>query len=77
MMQAGKYLARVDLQPDRMSSDGKGLMAILRWNEGSGRNDGLVSLGEVLDDEIDSDDAPLCYRNKGASMCLSQFKRCK
>ncbi len=28
------YLAQVDLRPDRMSSDGKSLMAILRWNAG-------------------------------------------
>jgi hypothetical protein len=34
MMQARRYLAQVDLRPDRMSSDGKSLMAILRWNGG-------------------------------------------
>ena len=61
-MKSGQYEARVEVNP----RDGK---VYMRWNGGG--------LGAVNYDDIVTDNSPMCYRNSGAAMCISDFMRCE
>jgi TPR repeat protein len=67
---AGKYHAEVMVTLDHHGSPS---IVTAKWNEGSGRNAPLTSLGSVIESNKDG----ICFRNRRVEMCASEFLTCK
>jgi hypothetical protein len=61
MMDSGKYQARVEIS-------GEDHKARMRWNGGA--------LGVVNGDDGPTEESPMCFRNRRAAMCMSDFTSC-